>query len=126
MVATPSDTATRDAQPIAAIPLAHLLVLPRSLLILSSSVYTSHLHGISPRTSDRVSAKSGMTETVESDVCVISNAELLGDAAFVDNLLAGSQWERARGVRTSLTFRHAERVLRGGPFGLAKGVLRRG
>ncbi|ORY27786.1 hypothetical protein BCR39DRAFT_220208 [Naematelia encephala] len=109
-----------SGRPIAAIPLAHLLVMPRSLLILSSTLYTSHLHGISERFEDIVSAAPG------HEGVVAANADLLGDAGIADSLRNNKVWRQARGTRTSLTFRHANRTLKGGLLSMtATGALRR-
>jgi len=106
-------TASPEGRPIAAVPLAHLLVLPRSLLILSSSLYTSHLHGISARTLDSM-----------ADGLRIANADLVGESGIVD-AIRDKTWSAARSERTSLTFRHANKVFKGGAFALANGALRR-
>ena len=119
---TPPDDEASGGRPIAAIPLAHLLLMPRSLLILSSSLYTSHLHGVTERESDTVSAQATGTEA-EGEV--IANADLLGDAEVQDKLRDGGVWTRLRGTRTSLTFRHANRVLKGGAFSMTGGRLQR-
>lgn len=111
MTASPA-TEDSSGRPIAAIPLAHLLLLPRSLLILSGSLYASHLHGISARALDLV---------VPSD---IANLDLLGDSEVVDAIKAGG-WMKSRGVRTSLTFRHAQKVVKGDALGKAMAALRR-
>ncbi|KAL7423580.1 hypothetical protein Q5752_001160 [Cryptotrichosporon argae] len=120
MTARPPEVADAPARgrPIAAVPLAHLLVMPRSLLLLSSSLYTSHLHGISPTTSDTVAGapREGAT--------VVANARQLGDAKVV-SAIQGEGWTKSRWTRTSLTFRRTERVLKGGPFSLAGGSVRR-
>ncbi|ORX34525.1 hypothetical protein BD324DRAFT_156655 [Kockovaella imperatae] len=132
MVATlASSTDTSAGRPIAAIPLAHLLLLPRSLLILSSSLYTSHLHGIAARMSDSVLSRplpsaSLQPDSMDDPPVIISNADLLGDPDIMDRLRADtSSWKAERGVRTSLTFRHANKVLKGGAFAMAQGALRR-
>lgn len=106
-------TAT-EGRTIAAVPLAHLLLQPRSLLILSSSIYASHLHGIEGRNEDAVADIPGG----------IANADLVGDAAVKDALADGS-WKAERGERISLTFRHAQKVVKGGAFSMALGALRR-
>lgn len=121
MIATPSNSLNLEARPIAAIPLAHLLVLPRSLLILSSSLYTSHLHGITARSLDVIRQPGNG----DGEGVVVANAELVGDSTVVDALRSGS-WQGERGVRTSLTFRQAEKVLKGGAFQMALGGLKRG
>jgi alkylated DNA repair protein alkB family protein 6 len=119
MTATISDDPTPRV--IAATPLAHVLVMPRSLLVLSSSLYTSHLHGIRAKKTDQV--HDGSRENGEGDKIV--NGELIGSAEVVDALREGS-WSGERGVRTSLTFRASEKVLRGGgAFNLLKGVMKK-
>ena len=113
-----------NARPIAAIPLAHLLLLPRSLLILSSSLYTSHLHGISALTEDDIYTTETGSPRSEGGV-VIANADLLGDSTIVDSLRQKGRWKGQRGTRTSLTFRHANKVLKGGAFSVGAGRLKR-
>ena len=125
MIATPQDTPSlpgTDGRPIAAIPLAHLLIMPRSLLILSSSLYVSHLHGISSNTSDTVVADA---EDAKDGAVTIANKGLIGDSAVMDSLREDGRWTADRETRTSLTFRRAEKVLKGGAFAMALGGLRR-
>lgn len=110
-------------RPIAAIPLAHLLLLPRSLLILSSSLYASHLHAISARTEDVIFPSR--KDSSDAGGIAIANADLLGDATIVDSLREQGRWTGSRGNRTSLTFRHAQKVLKGGAS-RALGHIRRG
>jgi alkylated DNA repair protein alkB family protein 6 len=115
---------TDDPAPrvIAATPLAHMLILPRSLLVLSSSLYTSHLHGIRAQTKDVVHQGEGVGGS-KGDLIV--NADLLGNAEITDALRDGS-WTGDRGVRTSLTFRTADKVLKGGgAANLLKGVMKK-
>ncbi|XAO21812.1 hypothetical protein I312_100568 [Cryptococcus bacillisporus CA1280] len=124
MIATVSSTdngSGNSAHPVAAVPLAHLLVLPRSLLILSSSLYTSHLHAITAKTRDSV--KAGGTD--DGDVIAVANTELLGDPAVMERLRHGGVWVKDRSVRTSLTFRHAQKVVKGGALGKRMGNMRR-
>jgi alkylated DNA repair protein alkB family protein 6 len=99
---------------VAAVPLAQLLLLPRSLLILSSSLYTSHLHGIAERRNDNIKNIPGG----------VANADLVGDAEVMDALKDG-MWEKERGERISLTFRHAEKVVKGGALGMALSAMKR-
>jgi alkylated DNA repair protein alkB family protein 6 len=91
--AGPSDDGGR---PIAAIPLAHILLEPRSLLVITSSLYTSHLHGIQPLEADIIGGADGVE---------IANRALLGQSVEDGAVLQ-------RSTRTSLTFRAAERVLK--------------
>jgi alkylated DNA repair protein alkB family protein 6 len=107
MIAEPGRT-------VAAIPLAQLLLLPRSLLILSSSLYASHLHGIAERSVDDIKDINGG----------VANMELIGDSGVLDGLRAGD-WRRERGERISLTFRHAEKVIKGGALGMALSAMKR-
>jgi len=126
MVATVLDTAAlpgTEGRPIAAIPLAHLLLMPRSLLVLSSSLYVSHLHGISANTRDTVVLD--VEKAKEGDV-VVANKDLIGDSEVIDRLTEEGRWSKDRETRTSLTFRRAEKVLKGGAFAMAMGGLRRG
>jgi len=111
-----------EGRPIAAIPMSHLLLMPRSLLIITSSLYASHLHAIHGRTKDVV--VSGL-ETGGDDAVCIANADLLGDAEVVDALRDGGRWEGERETRTSLTFRQAEKILKGRSFSIAMGGLKR-
>lgn len=103
-----------EGRSIAAVPLAHLLLQPRSLLVLSSSLYASHLHGIEGRSKDSVKEIEGG----------LANSDLVGDATVKDSIADGS-WTAERGERISLTFRHVEKVLKGGAFSMAMGALRR-
>lgn len=126
MVATVLDTAAlpgTEGRPIAAVPLAHLLLMPRSLLVLSSSLYVSHLHGISANTRDTVVLD--VEKAKEGDV-VVANKDLIGDSEVIDCLTEEGRWSKDRETRTSLTFRRAEKVLKGGAFAMAMGGLRRG
>ncbi|WVR09718.1 hypothetical protein IAU60_006794 [Kwoniella sp. DSM 27419] len=132
MIASPAESngaegAQGGGRPIAAVPLAHLLLMPRSLLILSSTLYTSHLHAIGSRTKDTVMPSGDNLAKVDSSVearVEIANVDLLGNAAVVDAIKAGG-WEGDRGTRTSLTFRHAEKVLKGGAMSMIGGALKR-
>lgn len=123
MIATISENDEGSGKPIAAIPLSHLLLMPRSLLILSSTLYQSHLHGISSKTTDIV-VDVEKAQTTEEEVKV-ANQSLLGDAGVLDKIREEGRWVGERGTRTSLTFRHAEKVLKGKAFSIAPGGLRR-
>jgi alkylated DNA repair protein alkB family protein 6 len=125
MVATPASATdeTGQGKPIAAIPLANLLLMPRSLLILSSSLYTSHLHAIAARTSDVVIDRGAADR--RDDEVVVANQPLIGDSSVLDKIREEGRWIGERGTRTSLTFRHAEKVLKGKAFAMATNGLRR-
>ncbi|WVN87617.1 uncharacterized protein L203_102800 [Cryptococcus depauperatus CBS 7841] len=129
MIATASSS-TKDrageGRSVAAVPLSHLLLLPRSLLILTSSLYLSHLHGISVRDEDVVHCASYCDHEADLDLGVmIANATLLGDTDIIQQMKMSGTWKRKRGVRTSLTFRHAQKVMKGGAFGKTVRALRR-
>ena len=122
IASTTADSKTDHGRPIAAIPLAHLLLLPRSLLILSSSLYASHLHGIVARADDVVRSPSEGV-AASSDGVTIANESLLEDSAITNALREHGQWSGARSTRTSMTFRHALKVFRAGRFGIGGRVL---
>ncbi|WWC87057.1 uncharacterized protein L201_001942 [Kwoniella dendrophila CBS 6074] len=131
MVSMPSeDDEGEGGKTIAAITLAHLLLLPRSLLILSSSLYTSHLHSISSREKDVIISNPPISppqDEQESKIegVQIANTELIGDSDIIDKLRTEGKWIGERGTRISLTFRRAEKVLKGGALGALGGALRR-
>ena len=50
--------------------------------------------------------------------------ELIGDSEVLDGLRAGD-WRKERGERISLTFRHAEKVIKGGALGMALSAMKR-
>nr|XP_019008654.1 uncharacterized protein I206_06336 [Kwoniella pini CBS 10737]OCF47435.1 hypothetical protein I206_06336 [Kwoniella pini CBS 10737] len=122
---------TESGKTIAAIPLAHLLLMPRSLLILKSSLYTSHLHSISSKEEDTIVHRT-LSDSVSEDRIVkanggveIANMELLGDAEVIDSLKNTGEWTAKRDTRISLTFRQAEKVLKGGALGALSNALKR-
>lgn len=67
--------------------------------------------------------KAGGTD--DGDVIAVANTELLGDPAVMERLRDGGVWVKDRGVRTSLTFRHAQKVVKGGALGNRMGNMRR-
>lgn len=114
---------------IAAVPLGHVLLMPRSLFILSGSAYSAHLHGIAERSADWVVRDAAVqSSTVDADGAppvVVANAPLLGDAEVQAAIASDGGWRAERGTRVSLTFRHAERVLKGGAFAMVGGRMQR-
>lgn len=143
---------------IAAVPLGHVLLLPRSLFVLSGNLYQSHLHGIAERDNDTCVAPGVVTEAVagaggevkaaevdagaeglsvaeitDADAdgngaarpVVVANAALLARPDIESALANAEGWTRERGTRTSLTFRRAERVLKGGAFSMIGGRMQR-
>ncbi|GMK59731.1 hypothetical protein CspeluHIS016_0803370 [Cutaneotrichosporon spelunceum] len=130
-------TEGNEGRAIAAVPLGHVLLMPRSLFILTGSLYSSHLHGIAARERDSFIAPERESEVpataqaaedalprstnkAKAEANVVANASLAGLDTLPRDAFA---YERR--ARTSLTFRHANKVLKGGAFGLATGGLRR-
>lgn len=80
-------------------PLFSMLLEPRSLVITTSDLYTSHLHGI---------------EDVEEDVfggpeaTTIANSALLADQRVMETVVKGGTLKRE--TRWSLTCRDVEKV----------------
>lgn len=93
-------------------PVSSLLLEPRSLVITTSSLYTSHLHGIEGITEDYISAPDGAVANAKP--VRIANADLLGDPAMREAVLQGRKL--ARGTRYSLTCRDIARVASRIPF----------
>ncbi|TXT08690.1 hypothetical protein VHUM_02818 [Vanrija humicola] len=114
---------------IAAVPLGHVLLMPRSLFVLTGSAYTAHLHGIAERSADWVVRdESVQKDTVDADGAppvVVANAGLLGDPKVQAAIQSDAGWTAERGTRVSLTFRHAEKVLKGGAFAMIGGRMQR-
>ncbi|KAH8104126.1 hypothetical protein BXZ70DRAFT_888551 [Cristinia sonorae] len=87
-------------------PVLSMLLEPRSLVITTSSLYTSHLHGI-----DDVHEDLFYQGDVESSVgtkLTVANADLLADEGVKDVVLKGGVLKRE--VRYSLTCRDVEKV----------------
>lgn len=135
----PTDKASTDAssgRTIAAVPLARIYLAPRSLLIMSSSLYTTHLHGISPTTADILTTTSSGTpksektptdtpepaSTAATAVVPVANLGMLAPE-IQDTVRDQGEYRSSRGTRVSLTFRRVTRVMRGG--GLAGKVFGR-
>lgn len=115
------------ARPIRTTPVASLLLEPRSLVITTRELYTSHLHGIDGVIEDRLAVHSPDTQRMpvddirkESGVW-IANWEMLGgdDEGVVRAVREGGLLKR--GTRTSLTCRVVERVAQMG-FGVGLGL----
>jgi alkylated DNA repair protein alkB family protein 6 len=51
-----SETQEQGGRTIAHVPLARIYLAPRSLLVMASALYTTHLHGISETTEDVITA----------------------------------------------------------------------
>ena len=110
-------TITPSGKAIAAVALARIYLEPRSLLILSSSLYASHLHGISESTKDILTAP--ITDATPQDSEDAPNASVpvanlgLLDPAIQETIARDGQYVSERGTRVSLTFRKVERVMKG-------------
>lgn len=108
---------------IAKVPLSHIYLEPRSLLIMSSALYQTHLHGIKAVERDvlrSTGATSSSTRSDESTTCTIdgearqavqvANQDLLGDHRIRESLEREGAWQQERTKRVSLTFRHVDKV----------------
>lgn len=98
-------------------PLARIYLEPRSLLILSSSLYASHLHGISETTKDILTAPTSDATSQDSEDAPnasvpVANLGLL-DPAIQEIIARDGRYVSERGTRVSLTFRKVERVMKG-------------
>ncbi len=100
--------------------MARVFLESRSLFIMTSSLYRTHLHGISADAVDKISAPGDSERS--SARTAIANADLLGDAELKAELKAGMIAEKERGTRVSLTFRRVEKVVKGGLLGRAGGT----
>lgn len=130
---------------VAAVPLGHVLLLPRSLFILTGTLYSAHLHGIeavkrdtcvAPVTDSHPEAPKPATNSPEHAVpkpehtlppdipVVVANAGLLGDKSIQSALETPEGWSKERGTRTSLTFRRANKTAKAGLMALAAGGRR--
>lgn len=85
-------------------PVLSVLLEPRSLVITTGSLYTSHLHGIDDLTEDLVPSAGHK----------IANADLLGGSEAKEALRSGGILKRK--IRYSLTCRDVERVATRVPF----------
>jgi alkylated DNA repair protein alkB family protein 6 len=112
-------TSKSSGKAIAAVPLARLYLEPRSLLILSSSLYASHLHGISETTRDILTAPTSTAPSSDTNDEDASNASVpvanlhLLDPSIQETIARDGRFESERGTRVSLTFRKVERVMKG-------------
>ncbi|KAJ9120578.1 hypothetical protein QFC22_002507 [Naganishia vaughanmartiniae] len=128
------ETKQRNGKAIAAVPLARVFLEPRSLFIMTGSLYQSHLHGISFSDSDILTsssaARNGDTSTSSSQqdgddaqpsptslsapAVPVANLPLLGDPEILKAIEKEGSYRSERGTRVSLTFRKVERVMKGG------------
>jgi len=91
-------------------PVLTLLLEPRSLVITTASLYTEHLHGIDPVTSDTfLPDESTNNETGSLSSQQTANLALLKDTTMIDVVRKGGVLNRA--TRVSLTCRDVERVI---------------
>ncbi|KAF9559022.1 hypothetical protein CPC08DRAFT_638263 [Agrocybe pediades] len=83
-------------------PISSVLLEPRSLIISSGTMYTSHLHGIEAVEEDIISSDTSASGTA------LSNLSLLQDDQIKKSILQGKPLKRA--TRYSLTCRDVTRV----------------
>ncbi|KAJ9116004.1 hypothetical protein QFC24_006845 [Naganishia onofrii] len=102
-----------NGKAIAAVPLARVFLEPRSLFIMTGSLYQSHLHGISFSDTDI------LTPSFVSSV-PIANLPLLGNPEISRTIEKEGSYRSERSSRVSLTFRKVEKVMKGG-LGAGKG-----
>ncbi|KAJ9112293.1 hypothetical protein QFC19_000712 [Naganishia cerealis] len=139
-----SPTKPKNGKAIAAVPLARVFLEPRSLFIMTGSLYQSHLHGISFSETDILTSLSavrentstpahegGNTETSQTSssplAVPVANLPLLGDPQILKTIESEGSYRSERKTRVSLTFRKVERVLKGGlRAGMGKGLFGRG
>ena len=98
----PDQSSPRTGRPIDPKPILTLLLEPRSLVITTSSLYSSHLHGIEELFEDKFDI-DGTTPQQR-----IANFDALKDPKARGAIEAGGILER--GLRYSLTCRDVERV----------------
>ena len=103
------------------VPILSLLLEPRSVIITTGDLYTSHLHSITNATTDYFATltpqeSAELTDSSirssEEDVMprriMIDNAEQLGNEGIKAVVLSGGELERK--MRVSLTCRDVEKV----------------
>jgi alkylated DNA repair protein alkB family protein 6 len=110
------------SRPIHPQPVASLLLEPRSLVITSDDLYSTHLHGIDAVATDHLAAHGpdrqsvsfGVADSADETVAMrVANWEMLGgDDEIVRVVREGGVLKR--GTRTSLTCRVVERVASSG------------
>ncbi len=121
-----------EAKPIAAIPMASIYLEPRSLYIMSSALYTSHLHGVLRGTTDTLrddrrglSAEEGEaairadgTEAQRDRVNASAGVAVANQALLSEEVRSPLErdgtYTATRATRTSLTFRKVDKVFKGG------------
>lgn len=91
MVASTED----GGKSIAAVPLGHVLLMPRSLFVLTGSLYTSHLHGIEARDRDSFIAPPRAELTSGDD---ITEASTGGDVVEQADGVGKAEADAAAGV----------------------------
>jgi len=93
-------------------PVLSVLLEPRSVVITTGSMYTSHLHGIQERKVDHITQSEAGHPPKFTDLGVdIANWRLLTGIRMKDVVSGGGILER--GIRYSLTCRDVEKVANG-------------
>ena len=101
-ISAPDEPISSTGRPIDPTPILSLLLEPRSLVITTSSLYSSHLHGIDGLVEDKFE-EDGRPARER-----IANYDLLRGKAERQAVANGSMLER--GLRYSLTCRDVEKV----------------
>jgi alkylated DNA repair protein alkB family protein 6 len=104
-----SDAAEARGQSIDSVPVHSILLEPRSLIVTTGSLYTSHLHGIREIGIDAFTHENTVSTPLLSDLKTpIDNWQTVDHQHARDALLTGGVLER--GTRYSLTCRDVGRV----------------
>lgn len=122
----PSSDRTSAARSIDPKPILSLLLEPRSLVITTSDLYTSHLHAIEPLVQDVIPTPSttSAADMGKSGHGAFANESLIIGEKYKKVIEEGGTLERD--TRISLTCRVVEKVLAiGGKRAGEKGLLRR-
>jgi alkylated DNA repair protein alkB family protein 6 len=100
------------------VPILSLLLEPRSVIITTGDLYTSHLHSIANVTTDYFAALNPLSSAEPADpssrssgegvMPTIDNLEQLGDDGLREVVRSGGELERVK--RVSLTCRDVEKV----------------
>ena len=101
-ISAPNELISSTGRPIDPTPVVSLLLEPRSLVITTSTLYDSHLHGIEGRVEDKFEEDGRPPQER------IANYDLLKGKEAKEAIANGSILER--GMRYSLTCRDVEKV----------------
>ena len=107
--------ASKEGRAIDPEPVLSLLLEPRSLVVTSAELYSSHLHGIDPVTSDELAPHTPASTSPRQSGIRVANWDLLGadDGDTGQEKLRRAVVEGGRvqrGLRVSLTCRVVDKV----------------